>query len=223
MNPTGKLSKVLLQVAFALIFFSSVNFTAALADQITDVYGVVRPEDAWAYFKFPNAGHGFDTTYVPTRSDVLNAQFLGFVRTPANGAWGGAAFNDDEDTVFVFATMVRSTNPVTIPLVWNGDDGHSVFVNGIFVGGGGFAEEVLFNLTVNSDAPVKLEVVGYNGPGPFVFQLLRSDTNLPLTSTPGVTINASVPETGGTLLFVVISIIALSGFHLLQRHRVRLS
>ena len=51
------------------------------------------------------------------------------------------AFNDDEDTVFVFATMVRSTNPVTIPLVWNGDDGHSVFVNGIFVGGGGGAEE----------------------------------------------------------------------------------
>jgi hypothetical protein len=33
-------------------------------------------------------GHGFNTTYVPTRSDVLNSQFLGFVVTPANGAWG---------------------------------------------------------------------------------------------------------------------------------------
>jgi|SRR4030095_5184850 hypothetical protein len=30
-----------------------------------------------------------------------------------------------------------------------------------------------------------------------------------------------VPETGGTLLSLVIGIIALSGFHLLQRHRVR--
>ena len=110
---------------------------------------------------------------------------------------------------------------MTIPLIWNGDDGHSVFVNGIFVGGGGFAEEVLFNLTVNPDAPVKLEVVGYNGPGPFVFQLLRSDTNLPLTSTPGVTINASVPETGGTLFSLVTAIIALFGFHLWQRYRAR--
>ena len=32
-----------------------------------------------------------------------------------------------------------------------------------------------------------------------------------------------VPETGGTLFSLVISIIALSGFHLFQRHRVRLS
>jgi hypothetical protein len=220
MNYTGKLSKVLLQVAFALIFFSGMNFTVALADQVTDVYGVSTPEDAWAYFKFPNAGHGFDTMYVPTRSDVLNSQFLSFVVTPANGAWGGGAFLHDQDTVFVFATVVRSSSPVTIPLVWNGDDGHSVFVNGIFVGGGGFAEEVSFDLTVNPDVPVRLEVVGYNGPGPWVFRLLRRDTNLPLTSTPGVTINAGthLPETGGTLLFVVISIIALFGFRLLQRH-----
>jgi hypothetical protein len=195
MNHAGKLSKVLLQVGFALlIFFSPMSFTTALADQVTDVYGVSTPEDAWAYLKFANASHGFDTTYVPTRSDVSNSQFLGFVVTPATGAWGGAEFFEDEDTVFVFATVVRSTNPVTIPLVWNGDDGHSVFVNGIFVGGGGFGEEVSFDLTVNPDAPVKLELVGYNGPGPWVFHLLRRDTNLPLTSTPGVTLDACTED-----------------------------
>src|SRR4029453_7252322 len=84
MNHTGKLFKVVLQGGFTLlILFSPISFTAALADQVTDVYGVSAPEDAWAYFKFPNAGHGFDTTYVPTRSDVLNSQFLGFVVTPA--------------------------------------------------------------------------------------------------------------------------------------------
>ena len=77
-----------------------------MADQVTDVYGVSTPEDAWAYFKFPNAGHGFDTTYVPTRSDVSNSQFLGFVVMPATGAWGGSEFLEDEDTVFVFATVV---------------------------------------------------------------------------------------------------------------------
>ena len=54
---------------------------------------------------------------------------------------------------------------MTIPLVLTGDDGHAVFVNGDFVGGGGFGEVVPFDLTVGPDAPVKLEVAVYNGKG----------------------------------------------------------
>lgn len=190
MKHTGKLSKMIVQVGLTLVvmFFLPISFTTALADQVTDVYGVSAPEDAWAYFKFPNASHGFDTTYVPTRSDVSNSRLLGFLVTPGNGEWG--AFSEDKDTVFVFATVVRSPNPVTIPLVWNGDDGHSVFVNGVFVGGGGFNEQVAFDLTVTPGVPVKLELVGYNGPGPWAFKLIRRDTKLPVTSTPGVTIDA---------------------------------
>lgn len=58
------------------------------------------------------------------------------------------------------------------------------------------------------------------GSGEFVDALLdyRLVTGGFLTVTlPGV------PETGGTLFSLVIGIIALFGFHLLQRHRVRLS
>src|SRR5262249_761286 len=121
------------------------------------------------------------------------SQFLGFVLTPPNGAWGGADFNSDEDTVFVFSTMVQSTSPVTIPLIWGGDDGSSVFLNGHFMGGGGFSVGTAFDLTVGPGAPIKLDLVGYNGPGPWVFSLLRRDTQGPLTSTPGVTVDASFP------------------------------
>ena len=56
------------------------------------------------------------------------------------------------------------------------------------------------------------------GSGEFVDDLLdyRLVTGGFLTVTlPGV------PETGGTLFSLVIGIIALFGFHLLQRHRVR--
>jgi hypothetical protein len=56
------------------------------------------------------------------------------------------------------------------------------------------------------------------GSGEFVDALLdyRLVTGGFLTVTlPGV------PESGGTLLSLMISIIALSGFHSLQRHRVR--
>ena len=58
------------------------------------------------------------------------------------------------------------------------------------------------------------------GSGEFVDALLdyRLVTGGFLTVTP-----QGVPETGGTLFSLVISIIALFGFHLLQRHRLRLS
>src|SRR5262245_61717367 len=189
-------ARVTFKAVFAFVaVFSPSSITTVLADQVTDTYGVSLPEDAWAYFKFSNAGHNFDTTYIPNRSDILSSQLLGFVVTPPNGAWGGADFNSDEDTVFVFSTMVQSTSPVTIPLIWGGDDGSSVFVNGHFMGGGGFSVGTAFDLTVNPDAPIKLDVVGYNGPGPWVFSLLRRDTQGPLTSTPGVTIGANFPPT----------------------------
>ena len=56
------------------------------------------------------------------------------------------------------------------------------------------------------------------GSGEFVDALL--DYRL---VTGGFLTVTGVPETGGTLLSLVIGIIALFGFHLLQRHRVRLS
>jgi hypothetical protein len=176
-------------VLLTLISCTLIRLPSALADEVTDAYGVSTPEAAWAYFKFPDAGHNFDPEYVPARSDISSAEFLGFVTTPADGIWGGAEFSGT-DTVYVFTTVVQSTTPVTIPLVWDGDDGHAVFVNGEFVGGGGFAEDVPFDLAVAPGASVTLEVVGYNAGGPWVLKLLRRDTGLPLTSTPGVTIDA---------------------------------
>ena len=56
------------------------------------------------------------------------------------------------------------------------------------------------------------------GSGEFVDALL--DYRL---VTGGFLSVTGVPETGGTLFSLVIGIIALFGFHLLQRHRVRLS
>jgi hypothetical protein len=44
--------------------------------------------------------------------------------------------------------------------------------------------------TTAPEALVHLELAGYNGPGPWVFQLIRRDTALPLTSTPGITVDA---------------------------------
>ena len=58
------------------------------------------------------------------------------------------------------------------------------------------------------------------GSGEFVDALL--DYRLVTSGFLTVTV-PGVPETGGTLFSLVIGIIALSGFHLFQRHRLRLA
>ena len=174
---------------------------AVQADQITDVYGTSSPTNAWAYLKLPNAGKGFDTTYVPVRPDYDNATFQGFVITPDDGAWGGSNFFG-EDTFYIFRTTITSSVDLTIPLTWQGDDGHSVYVDGAFQGGGGFASIIDFDLSLSAGLPIELELAGYNGPGPWVFQLVRQDNGLPITSTPGVMLEAptAIPEPATLLL-----------------------
>jgi hypothetical protein len=64
------------------------------------------------------------------------------------------------------------------------------------------------------------------GPGSFSWSGEFVDITLDYRLITGGSLTVTpigVPETGGTLLSLVIGIIALVGFHLFQRHRVRLS
>ena len=64
-----------------------------------------------------------------------------------------------------------------------------------------------------------------NGPDSFLgsgeFVDMALDYRLITGGFLTVTLPSGVPDTGGTLLSLVISVLALFGFHLLQRHRVR--
>jgi hypothetical protein len=173
--------------------FLPMHIPPAVADPVMEVYGVSEPAGGWAYFKFPDAEQGFTMKYLPTRSAKSRAQFVGMVTTPADGVWGGSE-SPEEDTVYVFMTAVRATQPLTIPLVWSGDGGLAVFVNGVLIGGEDPGVEVAFDLSVGPEAPVLLELAAHPTPGPWAFGLMRSDTRLPLTSTPGVTIDACTAD-----------------------------
>jgi hypothetical protein len=133
-------------------------------------------------------------------SGPANQVLQGYVFSGPNGQWGTTgAGTHDEDTIYVFQTYAISTTTQVIPLYFDGDDGHSLYVNDVLIGGGGFGAEVYFNLSMTAQVPIKIDIGDYNGPGAMGVELQRQDDTLKIDSTPGVTLNAAdnfaaVPE-----------------------------
>src|SRR4051812_47480583 len=99
---------------------------------------------------------------------------MGYVAPDSTGRWDTLPSNPanyDEDIIRVFQTFVLADSDTTLHLHPDGDDGHSVYVNDGFIGGGGFGAVIDFDLGLVSGVPVKLEVAVYNGPGPSAVEL----------------------------------------------------
>ena len=186
----------------ALTLFSTVDVKAGL----TPPSFTGTPIDSWGYFQLLNAGHGQSTTYFPTTvGEYQNAVFQGFVTYNHSGTppsdWYGQAF----DSIQVFSTYLLPDHNITLTLQEGADDGHSLFVNRQFVGGGGFGTAVNYTLSLSAGVPTLLEVVGYNGPGPWEFDVRVQPTGEVLNDVPGLSLYAnstlsSIPEPSSLLL-----------------------
>ena len=158
------------------------------------------PEGSWSWSTLLNAGHGESTSFYPTaRSQFENALFQDYVTYDPRGDdpdrgirphwFAGQGF----DTMQVFRTYVYSPTDMTLPVRVGGDDGHSLFANGLFVGGGGYGANVDYALSLRANVPTELELVGYNGPGGWVFGIgLASGDHIsgPIDDVPDLRINA---------------------------------
>lgn len=131
---------------------------------IYDKYSAPTPVGTWSYSFAVGVGKGNDPSYVPTLSNMggLAVSPGGGPSNPAAGWIHQDPAHHDEDTIRAFRTYLLSPTDLS-----GGDDGHSIYVNGTFVGGGGFG--VAVNTTINLVAGVATEVdlLGYNGPGPW--------------------------------------------------------
>lgn len=153
------------------------------------------PEGSWSYSELLNAGQGESTTYFPTTvAEFAAATFQGYVTyDPAVSGlgWTGSAV----DSIQVFTTFATSSSDITIPVVLGGDDGHSLFVDGVFIGGGGFSVPVYADLVLTATVPRRIDLVGHNGPGNWVWGFGERDSNGDILRTidevPGVQIHAS--------------------------------
>jgi len=124
------------------------------------------PTNSWAYFIKPEPSVGENDQYfVTSQSAYAGATFQGYV---SDAPWG---LGQPRAADLIFSTFVTSATTQQIPLILDGDDGHSLFVNNAFVGGGPFGADVLHTLNLTAGVPVRLDMAGFNGPGGWVFVL----------------------------------------------------
>jgi hypothetical protein len=196
----------LLSFVAAILFFSLCR--SPVSASLLPGSFTATPENSWAYYELSNVGHGQSTTYFATTAVEFQAAiFQGYVTYNMGSPpsyWQGNGF----DSIQVFSTFVQSSTAITLPLIVGGDDGHSLFINGVFVGGGGFGANVTHNLALQPEVPVLVQLVGYNGPGDFSFSIRVTPSDTLLDDVPGLKLNAdgvfaTVPEPTSALAWII--------------------
>lgn len=187
-------------VVTAILLFCIAS--SARADFISATFGVpTADQGSWAYSKSAGVGHGNSTIYQPLIADWSAAVFQGYVHEAdgPNGWDTVGAGTHDEDTIYVFKTFFLSQLDLIIPTHFNGDDGHSLYINGNLIAGAGFGVQFDFNLVLTANTPLMIEIGNYNGLGAMAVSFHRQDSNFGFGAEPGVMINAvgnfsAVPE-----------------------------
>ena len=99
----------------------------------------------------------------------------------------------DYRTTHVFDTYIMANTDLTLSLRFNGDDGHSLFLNDTFLGGGGYAvSSGLIDINLIADTAYHLTFAGNNRSGPWSFWLGSYYDNgvSPLSLTPNLLMDA---------------------------------
>lgn len=98
----------------------------------------------------------------------------------------------------MYETWVFSSSDVTLSLLSGGDDGHSVFIDGVYVNGDGFGVDVQPDLILKAGVPRHLRLISYNAIGQWHVncRAKRADGEyVPLEQIPGISICAETPST----------------------------
>ena len=155
------------------------------------------PENSWSYSFFAPAGLGGDPAFTPMQLFSAQTAFQGFVTYTHHPS---ANFNSADDIVYglndsihVFSTYIKSESSLSLTIRLEGDDGHSLFFDGVLAGGGGFGSVVDRALVLEAGVARKVDVVGYNAGGPWLFAVtgFTGTAFSAIEDIPGITINAT--------------------------------
>ncbi len=183
-----------------------------------DVVFTGTPEGSWSWSTREDVGIGDNIVWYPQYlTDFASAEFQGYVTYDPDGGdpsqgiqphnWSGVGF----DTIQVFSTYLLLDADTTFSIRLGGDDGHSLFVDSAFIDGGGFGAVIDYELSLVAGVPVKIEMVGFNGPGGWVFGIgLPSGDDVvrgPIDDLPGIRLNAigdfSIPEPATIIMLLI--------------------
>jgi hypothetical protein len=205
-------------------FLASIVFVVAIANaaRAENMVFTDSPVNAWRYSFKPNSGTG-NPWYVPTSADAVGAVFQSYLEDRAY--WGGRAPYSQSASFHVFETYLLSPIDLVLPVSLGGDDGHTLLVDDVTVGGGGFGVEVRHNIAFTGNVPRKVTIIGHNGPGNWLFEfqplIAGQRAQLRISSVAGLQMNADgdfrvVPE-ASTLAATSVGAVGLAVGFLLRR------
>ncbi len=159
---------------------------------------------AYSYDAGPNLSIASASSFATTAANYSSTVFQGYVGdsgTSDYDLWDSGGLSDDR-TTHVFSTYIMSSVNQSITTRVGGDDGHSIFIDGIFDVGGGFGVSAVSTLNMVANTVYFLEVVNYNFGGPWLHAFgewngsayindLRNITNISMNAD---SVFASVPE-----------------------------
>ena len=150
---------------FLICLLCNLLLTLSIRDATALVF-TNTPNKSWRYAELiENSPNG--TTYFPTSTNEYTAAgFNGFVTEEEDGIYGPLIIKSSGNAGYqIFTTWAMSPTNKTLNLVFNGDDGHSLFVDGQFMGGGGFGVAVSNSVLFSANVPRKIELADYNSGG----------------------------------------------------------
>jgi len=209
-----------LVTGMSVFVMSSTSFALPVQSEPAEL-NPASTADLWAYSYDSNAAYITGSwDYVRAGDSYTDAVFQGYV-TGDYGPWSGANVNDSwsnnqiwdyHQSVHVFDTYITSAISQTVTFWNSGDDGHSVFIDDVFLGGAGYntLSTTTFDMVANTE--YKLTYIGANYRGPFAWWFRMGGTDIggttwtgPASEAHNITMNAvggnPVPEPATMLLF----------------------
>jgi len=194
-------------LSLSLSFFISTQVSAASLISEPLISSPTSTEDLWGYSYQTGVNLG-SSSYVTSTSQFASAVHQGYLVGDTHPTathvdyFSSAGVPGDNYTAHVFSTYIMSTINQTLEFQFDGDDGHSLFLDGVFLDGGGYSIDGDATITLLANVSYNLEFVGTNSTGPWGWWIncvecvdgLASGPNLLMDAIDDFDTSGSIPE-----------------------------
>ena len=172
---------------------ATVTVNVANLDNETSPWGyplLPNPQGNWLHSSGsgPSQSSSWYPTGLPSAESLTIHGYATYNHEAAPGWFGQPQYTSSH--YYVFETYVHSDVTQDIDFILGGNDGHSLFVDGVFQLGDGFGNNnATGTLSLVADVPKKVTLVSYNSGGDTHINFLTAD-NRNIEDVSGITISA---------------------------------
>ena len=164
------MKKFILLIISTLFIIGVVGNVHAISISEPVITNPASTDDLWAYsyLNYDSNIHS-ETYYTTNLSTVSNAIFEGYLTGNTHPTADVDYFTYHNATSRgsrVFTTYIQSSINQTVLFSSDGDDGHAIFINNVFIDGGGYTVDSYANLNMVAGNSYKLTTVSNNFTGP---------------------------------------------------------